>query len=109
MNVSAWNNQHNNVNKTYQNWPMAGNTSIFNGNTNVEIAKKDKDRVNNRLQCEDFIIPPPGSDAIMPSAENYGRINMPEQYGQEVNAERMNPDILTAFKSNPYAQSLNSY
>ena len=109
MNVSAWNNQHNNVNKTSINWPMAGNTSIFNGNTNVQIAKKDKDRVNNRLQCQDFIIPPPGSDATMPSAENYGRINMPEQYGQEVNAERMNPDILTAFKSNPYAQSLNSY
>ena len=82
---------------------------IFNGNTNVEIKTRDRERINNRLQCEDFALPPPGSDATIPSAENYGRINMPHQYGQEVNVDRMNPDILTAFKSNPYAQSLNSY
>jgi hypothetical protein len=109
MDVTAWNMQHNNVNKTYQNWPMPGGTSIFNPNANIEITKKDKNRVNNRLQCNDFILPPPDMDVGIPSAETYGKIHMPQQYDQSVNAERMNPDILSAFKSNPYAQSLNSY
>ena len=111
MDVNAWNQQHNNVNKTYQNWPMAGNLSIFNANANIEIAKTDNNRVNNRLQCQDFIMPKPdqGSGSTIPSAETYGRLNIPQQYDQEVNSDRINPDILTAFKSNPYAQSLNSY
>ena len=34
---------------------------------------------------------------------------MPQQYDLEVNTNRINPDILSAFKSNPYAQSLHSY
>ena len=55
MNVQAWNQQHNNNNKTYENWPMVGGTQIFDGNINVQIDKKDTDRVNNRLQCDDFI------------------------------------------------------
>ena len=110
MDVKAWNQQHNNVNKTYENWPMVGGTQIFDGNVNVQIDKKDADRVNNRLQCEDFIRTGHQSlTASVPSAETYGKINMPQQYGHEVNSERMNPDILTAFKNNPYAQSLNSY
>jgi len=57
MNETAWYNQHNNVNKTSENWPMAGGTQIFNANVNVNIARKDADRVNNRLQCEDFVRP----------------------------------------------------
>ena len=109
MDVKAWNQQHNNVNKTYENWPMAGGTQIFDGNINVQIAKKDTDRENNRMQPEDFIRTSPQSlTASVPSLETYGKINMPQQYGQELNSERMNPDILTAFKNNPYAQSLNS-
>ena len=110
MNVSAWNQQHNNVNKTYENWPMIGGTQIFDGNINIQTAKKDADRVNNRLLSQDFIRPAHQSlTAAVPSVETYGKIHMPQQYGQELNCERMNPDILTAFKNNPYAQSLNSY
>ena len=58
MNVTAWNAQHNNVNKTYRNWPMPGGTQIFQPNANVEVSlKRDNDRVNNRMQCDDFLRP----------------------------------------------------
>jgi len=40
MNITAWDNQRNNVNKTYENWPMPGGTSMYNHNTNFELAKK---------------------------------------------------------------------
>ena len=110
MNVSAWNNQHNNINKTYRNWPMPGGTQIFQPNANVEVAKRDNDRVNNRMQCDDFIRPnQPALAGSLPSVETYGKINMPQQYDLEINTNRINPDILSAFKSNPYAQSLHSY
>jgi len=45
----------------------------------------------------------------IPSTDTLGKIVMPQQYDQTINSERMNPDILQAFKCNPYAQSLNSY
>ena len=110
MNVSAWNEQRNNENKTYQNWPMAGGTQIFQPNANVQIAKRDSDRVTNRLQCENFVQQnQPVISASIPSAETYGKINMPQQYDTEINSNRINPDILSAFKNNPYAQSLNSF
>ena len=110
MNVSAWNNQHNNVNKTYQNWPMPGGTQIFNGSENMQFAKRENDIINQRLPCPDHIIQQPNSLAdTIPSLDSFGKINMPQQQNQQINADRMNPDILSAFKSNPYAQSLNSY
>ena len=78
----------------------------------MDIAKKDTNRVNDRMQTTDFIYNQqmePSIAANIPSADSYGKINMPQQYKQEVNSERMNPEILSAFKNNPYAQSLNSY
>ena len=112
MNVDAWNRQHNNVNKTYENWPMAGGTQVFSGNINMNINRRDEDRVNNRLTSQDFIniqtVPQDPSKSI-PSAETFGRINMPQQYDQNINTQRISGDILQAFKSNPYAQSLQSY
>jgi len=110
MDETAWKNQHNNVNKTSTNWPMAGGTQLFNANVNVEIAKKDSNRENNRMQCTDFIRPDTNSIAQgIPSADMIGKIVMPQQYDQTMNSERINPDILQAFKNNPYAQSLTSF
>ena len=110
MDISAWNEQHNNVNKTYENWPMAGGTQLWNANINMNISKHDNDRVNNRLTSEDFIkVRPTSADASVPSARALGAITMPQQFDQTINSERINPDILQAFKTNPYAQSLNSF
>ena len=110
MNTGAWDNQHNNVNKTYQNWPMPGGTQIYNGSENVQFAKTENDRVNNRLPCPDHIIQPQNSvGGSIPSLDSFGKINLPQQPNNQINADRMNPEILSAFKSNPYAQSLQSY
>ena len=112
MDISAWNEQHNNVNKTYENWPMAGGTQVFSGDINMSINKRDQDRVNNRLTSQDFIniqtVPQDPSKSI-PSAETFGRINMPQQYNQNINTQRISGDLLQAFKSNPYTQSLQSF
>ncbi len=112
MDINAWNEQHNNVNKTYESWPMAGGTQVFSGNINMNINKQDQDRVNNRLTSQDFInvqnVPQDPSKSI-PSAETFGRINMPQQYNQNINTQRISGDLLQAFKSNPYTQSLQSF
>ena len=110
MNTEAWNNQRNNTNKTSENWPMPGGTSLFVPNMNVNIAKKDNNNASDRSLCNNLNIPRQWSIAnTIPSADSFGKINMPQQYSQEVNNDRINPDILSAFKNNPYAQSLNSY
>ena len=112
MDITAWNEQHNNVNKTYENWPMPGGTQVFSGDINMSINKRDQDRVNNRLTPQDFIniqtVPQDPSKSI-PSAETFGRINMPQQYNQNISTQRISGDILQAFKSNPYTQSLQSF
>lgn len=110
MSTEAWNNQHNNVNKTQVNWPMPGGTQIYNGTENITFGKKESDRDNNRLNLEDFKLPHPKSYAdVVPSLDSFAKVTMPQSYNQQINSDRMNPEILSAFKSNPYAQSLNSY
>ena len=41
--------------------------------------------------------------------DTYGKINTPQYYDQCQGCERISPDILTAFKKNPYTQSLQSW
>jgi len=110
MSTTAWDNQHNNVNKTHENWHMQGGMAMHNTNTNMNIGKRDNDRVNNRMQPQDFKLPSQNSMAdTVPSLDSYGKINMPQQYSQEVNNDRINPEMLSAFKNNPYAHSVTSY
>lgn len=112
MNIDAWNQQHNNINKTFENRPNAGGTQVFSGNINMNINRRDVDRVNNRLTTDDFIpqrnVPQDPSLSI-PSADTFGKINMPQIQGQNINTERISGDLLHAFKSNPYTQSLQSF
>ena len=44
----------------------------------------------------------------IPSTQTYGKMNVP-QYNNGKEMERIEPDILTAFKDNPYTQSLQSW
>jgi hypothetical protein len=89
---------------------MAGGTQIYSGNINMNINRRDNDRVNNRLTTNDFIRNVPTDNSLhIPSFESIGKIHMPQQYKEDVNLERIDPNILQAFKSNPYAKSLNSY
>ena len=74
---------------------------------NISIHKRDCDRENNR-----WWVRSPGSTYIgnaTPSAETYGKITGRQYYDEGIMCERINPDILQAFRSNPYTQSLNSW
>ena len=106
--VAAYNNQRNNVNKTHESRPNPGGTSMFTSNHNIKIDKLDNDRDNKRQFSPELVIPVNqlSISGHIPSVENYGKINMPQYYESQNN--RMAPDILTAFKNNPYAQSLSS-
>lgn len=99
-------NQRNNVNKTYKNRPNQGGMSMLNHDQPVQIDKLDEDRYNNRLWVRNGNS---GINGVIPSVETYGKINVPQYYNNSQNIDRINPDILTAFKQNPYTKSLSSY
>lgn len=95
--------------KHKKSWPMAGGTQIYSGNLNMSINRRDNDRVNNRLTTDDFIRNVPVDNSLLiPSIESIGKVHSPQQYKND-SLERIDPDLLQAFKSNPYAKSLNSY
>ena len=78
-----------------------GNSSHFNNNVNVRLCEEAKK--NPRMWV------PSNGPRTITSVEHYGQVNnVPQQYSQQHNSERMNPDLLSAFKQNPYTQSLHS-
>jgi hypothetical protein len=76
---------------------------IFNQEDNIQISKVDNDRNNNRMWA------PQTTASAIPSTDTYGKINVPQYYDQGQACKRIEPDILSAFKNNPYAQSLQSW
>lgn len=95
--------QRNNPNKTFKNVPNQGGTQIFNQNDNIQIGRVDADRNNNRMWAPDRMT------SAIPSTDTFGQISMPQYIDPNINSTRMEPNILDAFKKNPYAQSLNSW
>lgn len=79
-----------------------GNMELFNPNINAVIYKNDNDRNNNRLWA------PEATNSMGPSMQTYGKINMPQYYNECETCERIQPDILNAFRSNPYTHSLTN-
>ena len=73
-----------------------GNTSHFNASINVQS--------HNRTHSS-YIGNPIGRQQI-PTMDTHGSINMPS-YTEKEN-DRLNPDLLQAFKNNPYTHSLHS-
>ena len=104
MNYAAAYNQHNNDIKaqTIYNRPNQGGTQLFNQNMNVHC-KDDCDRLSGRVNPAFSKI-----SSLPPSVQTYGNINTPQQYNQNIACDRMTPDILSAFKNNPYTHSLSS-
>jgi hypothetical protein len=97
-------NQHNNVNKTYVNRPNQGGTQMFNQNEDIRIFRRDADRENNRMWV------PSNGKSAPPTHETHGVLKESSVYhSKEPEYDRINPDILTAFKQNPYTQSLSSF
>jgi hypothetical protein len=109
MDRSAWARQRNSVSKIIESRPNPGGMDIFNNQVNYKINRNDIDRVNNRAPLPDKLLARPNTiSAQIPSLDNFGTVNTFNKLSNEQNMERINPDILSAFKTNPYAQPLNS-
>lgn len=102
-NVAAYN-QHNNDIKpqTIYNRPNQGGTQMFNQYMNVNCTKQDCDRFDGRVN------PAISQTPLPPSTQTYGAIHAPQTYNENINCERISPDLLNAFRSNPYTHSLTS-
>jgi hypothetical protein len=79
-----------------------GNAKHFNTQINVTMSRLDSDRENNRLWAPQSVIP------NGPSVQTYGKANMPQYYDNCIGCDRIAPDLLNAFKENPYTHSLTS-
>ena len=88
--------------QTIQGRTNNGNMQLFNSSINVNSAKRDNDRSNNRMWA------PSNMPQQSMSKELYGKMIEPSQSNPNVEIERMQPDLLNAFRKNPYTQSLNS-
>lgn len=85
--------------------PMGSNVKMFNGQTytNIKVEKRDCDRVNNRQFVPQEMI------KTIAGKEHIGSQTLRTEYGQGVQCERTQPDLLNAFNSNPLTHSLQSY
>jgi len=103
VNYEAAYKQHNNDIKSSTNVGRTnqGNTQIFNRYMNVSMSKYDSDRNNNRQWV-------PGTlGNVNASPEMMGQIRPKQQYDEnKIGCERIQPDLLNAFRSNPYTHSL---
>ena len=79
-----------------------GNAKNYNSQINVTMSKLDSDRDNNRLWAPQSVI------HNGPSVQTYGKANMPQYYNECQGCDRIAPDLLNAFKENPYTHSLSS-
>ena len=100
--------QRNNPNKTFLNHPNQGGMALLSNEENINVKRNDCDRNNNRWWVRSS-----GNSAGItapPAQETFGNEKVSFVYDDaKFNKERINPDILNAFKSNPYTQSLSSY
>jgi len=96
--------QHNNDIKssTINNRPNQGGTQVFNQQMNVIIARQDSDRFNYRVNAPASVV------SKAPSLTTYGKIHSGQQYNESQGCERIDGDLLQAFKKNPYTHSLTS-
>lgn len=104
MSYAAAYKQHNNdiKSQTINNRANQGGTQMFNQNMNVSIARQDSNCLDNRPFG-------PVSSVTKPIAkENYGRYVPPQKLDMNIQTQRNTPDILDAFRKNPYTQSLTT-
>jgi len=97
--------QHNNDIKssTIDNRPNQGGTQMFNQQMNLTTIKSDSDRLDGRVN-------PAYSNVSQrpPSVNTYGAIRAPQYYNECIGCDRIQPEILDAFRSNPYTFSLTN-
>jgi len=105
MNYSSAYRQHNNdiKSQTIMNRQNQGGTQIFNSQMNLTTVKSDS-------ECFDGRFNPAFSSlsALPPSVDTYGAIQVPQYYNECQMCDRIQPDILDAFKNNPYTHPLTT-
>jgi len=69
---------------------------------NVQFKKLESDRINTREPSEHRVFQTP------PTKNNCGLTITKEKLAEDIQRDRINPDILTAFNENPYTKSLSS-
>jgi Family of unknown function (DUF5899) len=101
LNESFYNQTNNDIkSQTIYNRINTGNAQLFNPNYNVNNCKNDSNCNDGRWFTPSAAIPLP------PAKENYGSMHMPQYYNECITCERIAPDILNAFRANPYTHSL---
>ena len=105
MSYEAAYKQHNNdiKSQTIMNRPNQGGTQIFNQQMHLSTIKSDSDRLDGRMNPAFSSI-----SSLPPSTQTYGAIRAPQYYNECAGCDRIQPDILTAFKNNPYTHSLTN-
>jgi len=105
MSYEAAYKQHNNdiKSQTIVNRPNQGGTQIFNQQMHLTTIKSDSDRLDGRVNPAFSSL-----SGLPPSAQTYGAIRGPQYYNESASCDRISPDLLTAFKNNPYTHSLTS-
>jgi len=105
MNYESAYKQHNNdiKSQTIHNRANQGGTQIFNQQMNLTNIKDDNDRFYGRSNPAYSKL-----SGLPPSVQTYGAIRAPQYYNECIGCDRINPDILTAFKNNPYTHSLTT-
>ena len=104
----AASNQHNNINKVQKEYTPSGNIAMFNHTENVNI--KRPDRNNTTCPWNSGASAGSGLGGMPPSLKQFGELSKtPQYYHESINCERIQPNILDAFRRNPYTQSLHSY
>lgn len=99
-------NQRNNCNKVQTSWTNHGNMNLASHDVNLSVRKPH----TNACNYMGAAAPGPNTVNMPPSVETYGKMRMPQDYPRNaIECERINPEILDAFRNNPYTQSLNSY
>ena len=100
---NAYNMQQNNTAREYENRPNHGGTQIFNSRDNISIKRNDEDRVTHSSSMRI------SGPTALPTVQTQGMGKNTQQYNEKkIGIDRINPDILDAYKKNPYTQSLSS-
>lgn len=105
MNYTAAYRQHNNdiKSQTIANRSNQGGTQMFNQHMHLSTIKSDTDRLDGRFNPAYSIL-----SNMPPSRQTYGAIRASQYYNECAGCDRIQPDILNAFRDNPYTQSLSS-
>ena len=101
---SAYGQRNNEIkSQTIYNRPNPGGTQVFNQQMNVSTFKPDTNCHNNRLFTPSSVI------KMSPMKENYGEMQGHQTYDDnKIGMDRIQGDLLQAFRNNPYTHSLTS-